>query len=280
MNGLQQTANLADSDTDSGVGSGKIVIDNMSFAYRRPHKPEVAALSDINLTIQSGEFVSIVGPSGCGKSTLLRILAQLQRPTSGVVEINTAGAGRALVAPVFQEYSIFPWRTVRANVALGLQAARVPRAEIRRRVDDWIKRVGLAGFEDAYPANLSGGMKQRVALARAFVLEPEILLMDEPFAALDAQMRQVLQDELLAICQEQSYTVFFVTHNIDEAILLSDRIILMTARPGKIQGSYEIPFDYPRLPELRSDPRFVELEDKIWGDLRGEVATAMDQEKR
>src|SRR5690606_11445827 len=150
-------------------------------------------------------------------------------------------------------------RTVRDNVALGLQAAHVPKAEIDRRVKDWIGRVGLAGFEDLYPSNLSGGMKQRVALARAFVMEPEILLMDEPFAALDAQLRHVLQDELLAICQERSYTVFCVTHNIDEAILLSDRIVLMSARPGEIRGIYDVPFGYPRNPELRSDPEFVRL---------------------
>ncbi|WP_082561758.1 ABC transporter ATP-binding protein [Microbacterium sp. Root61] len=258
----------------------KISIEHMSFSYRHARRAEVQALTDIDLTIREGEFVSVVGPSGCGKSTLLRILARLQRPTSGAVYIDSTGSGRALVAPVFQEYSIFPWRTVKDNVALGLQAAHVPKADIERRVADWIGRVGLAGFEDSYPSNLSGGMKQRVALARAFVMEPEILLMDEPFAALDAQLRQVLQDELLAICQEQSYTVFFVTHNIDEAILLSDRIVLMSARPGRVRGTYDVPFGYPRGPELRSDPRFVALEEQIWGDLRGEVTTAIEQETK
>lgn len=278
MNQLQ-TAEMA-VEVNRRQGPAKISIDKMSFAYRRAGRPEVQALTDIDLTIGEGEFVSVVGPSGCGKSTLLRILARLQRPTSGAVVINSTGVGRAVTAPVFQEYSIFPWRTVRDNVALGLQAKHLPKDEINRRVSDWIRRVGLAGFEDAYPSNLSGGMKQRVALARAFVMEPEILLMDEPFAALDAQLRQVLQDELLAICQERSYTVFFVTHNIDEAILLSDRIVLMSARPGRIRGSYDVPLEYPRLPEMRSDPRFVELEDRIWGDLRGEVTVAMDQEKK
>jgi NitT/TauT family transport system ATP-binding protein len=258
----------------------KISIEGMSFAYRYPRKPDVPALENIDLNIREGEFVSIVGPSGCGKSTLLRILARLQKPTSGVVHISQSGVGGALDAPVFQEYSIFPWRTVRDNVALGLQAARVAKAEIDRRVGDWITRVGLAGFENAYPSNLSGGMKQRVALARAFVMEPEILLMDEPFAALDAQLRQVLQDELLQLCQERSYTVFFVTHNIDEAILLSDRIVLMSARPGKIRGTYDVPFGDKRGPELRTDPRFVELEAHIWEDLRGEVTASIGQEQK
>src|SRR5690606_34065271 len=161
--------------------------------------------------------------------------------------------------------------TVEGNVRLGLDAAGVPRREADERVREWIHRVGLSGFEKAYPANLSGGMKQRVALARAFVLEPEVLLMDEPFAALDAQLRTILQDELLSICQERDYTVFFVTHNLDEAVLLSDRIALMSSRPGTVRQIFDVPFGHPRTPELRRRPEFGALQDQIWDELRADV---------
>ncbi|WP_233629731.1 ABC transporter ATP-binding protein [Amycolatopsis sp. WAC 04197] len=249
----------------------KIRVESLSYSYRRRGSEDVQALDELNLTVGKGEFVSVVGPSGCGKSTLLRVLAGLQRPTGGSAGVLREDGARPLMAPVFQEYSIFPWRTVEDNVRLGLDAAKVPRAESNARVREWISRVGLTGFEKAYPSHLSGGMKQRVALARAFVLEPEVLLMDEPFAALDAQLRKVLQEELLGICQERDYTVFFVTHNLDEAILLSDRIALMTARPGRVEEVYDVPFGHPRTPDLRKSPEFVALEEQIWDRLRGEV---------
>ncbi|MFF5261671.1 ABC transporter ATP-binding protein [Actinomadura viridis] len=249
----------------------KIRVESVSYRYRRRGRTDVDALSDVALAVGKGEFISVVGPSGCGKSTLLRVIAGLQKPTGGQVRVRHDDTGRALMAPVFQEYSIFPWRTVEDNVRLGLDAAGTPRKEAEARSREWIDRVGLTGFESAYPGNLSGGMKQRVALARAFVVEPEILLMDEPFAALDAQLRKVLQEELLEIVREGRYTVFFVTHNLDEAILLSDRIVLMSARPGRVRRVFDVPFDRPRTPELRKDSGFVTLEDEIWSELRGEV---------
>ena len=258
---------------DVARNADKIRIEGLSYRYRRRRKEDVVALDDVDLTVGRGELLSVAGPSGCGKSTLLRVLAGLQKPTGGVVRIQQEHRDRPLCAPVFQEYSIFPWRTVEANVRLGLDAAGVDRAEARRRAMEWIERVGLGGFEKSLPGNLSGGMKQRVALARAFVVEPEILLMDEPFAALDAQLRKVLQEELLAIVREHHHTVFFVTHNLDEAILLSDRIALMSARPGRVRRVVDVPFARPRTAELRKDPEFVRLEEELWTELRGDVET-------
>ncbi|MFS8198378.1 ABC transporter ATP-binding protein [Streptomyces sp. CWNU-52B] len=249
----------------------KITAKDLCYSYRTRTGARVPALDGVDFTVRAGEFVSVVGPSGCGKSTLLRVIAGLQEPGSGSVAIRKEHPGRPLVAPVFQEYSVFPWRTVEANVRLGLDAVGTPREEAAPRVAEWIRRVGLEGFESSYPSGLSGGMKQRVALARAFITEPEILLMDEPFAALDAQRRKIMQEQLLEIVEDKSHTVFFVTHNLDEAILLSDRIILMTSRPGRIKCVYDVPFARPRSPELRADARFAALEDAIWKDLRSEV---------
>ncbi|GAA5061192.1 ABC transporter ATP-binding protein [Nocardia callitridis] len=249
----------------------KIRVEGLEYRYRPRGRDDVVALHDVDLEVRRGEFVSVVGPSGCGKSTLLRVIAGLQKPTEGRVRLRREEPASPLVAPVFQEYSIFPWRTVEANVRLGLDAAGIDRREATRRVHRWLDRVGLSGYEKAYPGNLSGGMKQRVALARAFVVEPEILLMDEPFAALDAQLRKVLQEELLAIVREHQHTVFFVTHNLDEALLLSDRIALMSARPGRIRELIDVPFGHPRQPELRQDPEFVRMEEVLWSKLRGEV---------
>ncbi|MDT0438648.1 MULTISPECIES: ABC transporter ATP-binding protein [Streptomyces] len=252
-------------------GDDKITAQDLGYTYTTRAGAQVPALDGVDFTVRAGEFISVVGPSGCGKSTLLRVIAGLQDPTSGSVAIRREHPGRPLTAPVFQEYSVFPWRTVEANVRLGLDAVGTSKAEAAPRVTEWIRRVGLEGFEKSYPSGLSGGMKQRVALARAFITEPEILLMDEPFAALDAQRRKIMQEQLLEIVKGKSNTVFFVTHNLDEAILLSDRIILMTSRPGRIKRVYDVPFPRPRSPELRADARFAVLEDEIWRDLRSEV---------
>ncbi|HEU5151258.1 MAG TPA: ABC transporter ATP-binding protein [Iamia sp.] len=232
----------------------------------------VHALGPIDLDIREGEFVSIVGPSGCGKSTLLRVVAGLIPPSQGEVVVAHRDVTRNLMAMVPQDNSVFPWKKVAANVRLGLDVAkRLPKAERDQRVAHWLDRLGLTPFADAYPSTLSGGMKQRVAIARALAVEPEVLLMDEPFAALDAQLRTLLQEELLALWQQDRRTVLFITHSIEEAILLSDRVLVCSARPGRLTRSFDVPFDRPRDAEIRATGEFAELHEEIWEVLRGEV---------
>ena len=231
----------------------------------------VEALSDVTLTVDDSEFVCLVGPSGCGKSTLLRMIMGLHRPSTGAVDVFADDPVQPPTAMVFQDYSIFPWKTVEQNVRFGFEGRRLPRAEASARVDKWLERLGLDQFRRAYPAALSGGMRQRVSIARALAVEPEVLLMDEPFAALDAQLRRVLQEELLALWQQDRRTVVFVTHSLEEAILLGDRIVVMSARPGRIIADIRVPFDRPRSPEIRTAPEFAELEGEIWAQLRDEV---------
>lgn len=232
---------------------------------------EIDALGPLNIAIADGEFVCIVGPSGCGKSTMLRVIAGLLKPTEGTIDIRHNGSASQAISIVFQDYSIYPWKTVEANIRLGLDMAKVARKEADQRVERWLRQMGLLQFRKAYPQTLSGGMRQRVSLARALVVEPDILLMDEPFAALDAQMRSVMQEELLAICQAEKRTVLFVTHSLDEAILLADRVLVMSARPGRLLASYEVPFARPRTPDLRGTEGFAQLENEIWSLLRDEV---------
>ncbi|MFF0445284.1 ABC transporter ATP-binding protein [Streptomyces sp. NPDC004609] len=229
----------------------------------------VNALGPVDLSIAPGEFTCVVGPSGCGKSTLLRIAAGLLRPSTGELEIRTASPSPA--AMIFQDYGIYDWKTVLANVRFGLDMQRVPRREANSRAADWLARMGLADFADAYPAALSGGMRQRVAIARALAVEPEILLMDEPFAALDAQLRTILQDELLELTQTTRTTTLFITHSLEEAIVLGDRVLVMSARPGRIIAERHPPFDRPRSGEVRSAPEFTSLKSELWELLRGEV---------
>lgn len=193
---------------------------------RAPH--QVHALGPLELTVAPGEFVCLVGPSGCGKSTLLRIAAGLLRPSTGTLEIRTRSPRPA--AMIFQDYGIYDWKSVRANVRFGLDIQRVPRRTANARADEWLTRMGLADFAHAYPATLSGGMRQRVAIARALAVEPELLLMDEPFAALDAQLRTILQDELLDLTQTLHTTTLFITHSLEEALVLGDRVLVMSAR--------------------------------------------------
>lgn len=234
----------------------------------------VQALGGVDLVVREGEFISIVGPSGCGKSTLLRMVANLDRPSGGRIEINRASEIGSATAVVFQEYSIFPWKTVEANVAFGLRMRGESRSAALEQARKWIAKVGLAGFERSLPATLSGGMKQRVAIARAFALDPEVLLLDEPFAALDAQLREVLQEELLDQWQRESgahRSAILVTHSLDEAILLGDRVALMSARPGVIKEEFDVPFARPRTPALRGTEEFGALRDRIWASLREEV---------
>lgn len=222
---------------------------------------EVEALASVNLDIHPGEIISLIGPSGCGKSTLLRLIAGLETATAGSIQLD----GEDIEGPhhlrgmVFQDPTLFPWLTIRKNVATGLEARGVAK-EQKAEVDEYISLVGLKGFENSYPHQLSGGMSQRVALARALVNHPKVLLLDEPLGALDAFTRMQMQDEILRIWQERSTTMVFVTHDIDEAIYLSDRIIVMTPRPSKIQEIIEVPFGRPR---SRNHPDFFRLRSKI-----------------
>ena len=229
----------------------------------------VHALGPLDLDIQQGEFVCLVGPSGCGKSTFLRMVAGLVNPSVGTIEIDTASDQPT--AMVFQDYSIYPWKRVLENVRFGLDLAGVPKKEGNERARKYLAKLGLSDRERSYPATLSGGMKQRVAIARALAIEPEILLMDEPFAALDAQMRQILQDELLALWQADRRTVLFITHSLDEAILLGDRVLVMSSRPGKIIASKTVPFERPRKGDIRSSAEFAALQGELWELLRIEV---------
>jgi NitT/TauT family transport system ATP-binding protein len=230
-------------------------------------------LSRLDLEIQDCEFVSILGPSGCGKTTLLRTVAGLEKATSGQILLD----GQPVTGPrpdltlVFQNFRLLPWRTVEANVGYGLRLRGVPKPEARERVQEKIDMVGLSGYEKKYPYQLSGGMQQRVGLARALAIDPKYLLMDEPFGALDAQTRELMQEELLSIWAASPKTVMFVTHSIDEAIVLSDRVVVMEAKPGRIIDDIRIPFERPRsAAEIRTDPRFAELRQRMWGLLRHE----------
>lgn len=226
------------------------------------------ALAPVDLEIKQGEFVSLLGPSGCGKSTLLRIIAGLIESSEGEVKI----AGSARRAFVFQDPTLLPWRTVARNARLLLELEGVPKSERAARAAEALEKVGLTGFEKSYPRGLSGGMRMRLSLARALALRPQLFLMDEPFSALDEITRESLQDELLAIWGVDGFTSVFVTHNLYEAVYLSHRVVVMSARPGRIERVFEIPFDYPRSPELRSTPEF--------GALTHEISACMREMKR
>ena len=264
-----------------GDGPNKIVLRGVKKRFFVGHAA-IDALAGIDLDVRAGEFFCIVGPSGCGKTTLLRILAGLETKSAGAIEIgrDTARGGaveRPLNSMVFQEQSIFPWKSVRDNVAFGLKARGFPRRERYEIADAFVRKVGLAGFEHALPYQLSGGMKQRVSIARAFANDPEIMLMDEPFAALDEQTKLVLQAELLRIWEESRKTVVYVTHSIDEAIVLADRILVMSARPGRIKSIIDIGRMFPRprhVDTVKSSARYGEVFGEIWSLLRDEVAAA------
>src|SRR5580693_1480374 len=240
----------------------------------------VVALADIDLVVAPGEFVCIVGPSGCGKSTLLRILAGLDRQTGGSIKV--AAQGWAVEnAMVFQESGLFPWMNVETNVGFGLMTRGVPAKEAASRVEAALKLVGLTKFRRHYPHQLSGGMRQRSAIARAFVTDPAMLLMDEPFAALDAQNRVILQAELVRIWEETGKTVVYITHSIEEALLLGDRTVVMTAQPGRIKEIIDIPFAHPRdLIELAASAEFGALKLAIWRILEDEVNRARAEIER
>jgi NitT/TauT family transport system ATP-binding protein len=255
----------------------KIAARNVSKVYPTLDGTMVA-VEDFSLDVADGEFVCIVGPSGCGKSTFLRMVAGLDGISSGSIRIAPGNApDRPLNSVVFQEYAIFPWKTVIDNVAFGLAMRGVPRKQRLDTARYWLDRVGLAKFAHYYPHQISGGMKQRVSIIRALANDPEVLLMDEPLGALDAQTRVVLQEELLRIWEETRKTVVYITHSLDEAVLLGDRVILMSAQPGRHLASFEIDLPRPRSIETTNQPRFAEYRALIWDKLRREVSRAMDQ---
>jgi NitT/TauT family transport system ATP-binding protein len=240
----------------------------------------VLALDDVSLRISPGEFVCIVGPSGCGKSTLLRILAGLDTQSSGSMKIEAPGWA-VQNAMVFQESGLFPWMNVETNVGFGLMTRGVPKTEAAGRVEAALKLVGLTKFRKHYPHQLSGGMRQRSAIARAFVTDPGVLLMDEPFAALDAQNRVILQAELVRIWEQTRKTVVYITHSIDEALLLGDRTVVMTAQPGRIKHVIDVPFSHPRdVLALSASPEFGRLKLEIWRVLEDEVNRARAEEEQ
>jgi NitT/TauT family transport system ATP-binding protein len=247
------------------------------------HEQCFTAIEDITLDVQDGEFMVLVGPSGCGKSTLLDLLGGLTKPTRGQIKLDgTPITGPALDRGiVFQQYALFPWRTALGNVEFGLEAKRVPLEQRRPIALEHLALVGLSGFEYRYPHELSGGMKQRVAIARSLAYDPDVLMMDEPFAALDAQTRETLQSELLGIWQKSQKTILFITHGIDEAVFLGQRVAIMTSRPGRIKHIIDIPSELRQVgQDVRSTPEFGRIRHEIWTLLREEVLKAQEQEKR
>ena len=243
-----------------------LVFSNISKTYSNN---KTATLKDINLEIGKGEFVCIVGKSGCGKSTLLNLAAGLEQPSSGRIslddrEVTKPGADRTVM---FQEHGLFPWLTVQENVEFGMKLAKIPLAQRREKAEYYLNMVHLQQYKDYYIHEISGGMRQRTALARALVMDSDILLMDEPFGALDAQTRTQLQTELLKTWQEENKTCFFVTHDIEEAIVLASRVVIMSARPGRIKEIIDIDIPHPRDQATKMSPRFVELKNYIWSQV-------------
>ncbi len=250
--------------------------ENVSMTFRT-RTGELGAVEDFSLQVDRGEVVCIVGASGCGKSTLLNMVAGFLRPTAGriLLEGKEITAVEPRCGMIFQNYALFPWMTVRGNVAFGPRLRGLSKKECNRKAQHWIERVGLQGFEQAYPGELSGGMQQRVALCRALANEPEVLLCDEPFAALDAMTRQIMQQELLRIVQDSAKTVLFITHSIDEALILSDRLVVMSARPGRVKAVYNNDLPRPRKLDVQLTDRFLKLKRQVWDLVQEEVMGAM-----
>jgi NitT/TauT family transport system ATP-binding protein len=267
-----------DAMTTAGGPPPKVRVSGISVAFEAGGR-RVQALDAISLDVARGEFVCIVGPSGSGKSTLLRVCAGLVTQSEGEVRILAERLGAPLTSMVFQEHALLPWRTVLDNVAFGLENRKVPRAERHARAREMLALVGLATFAGAYPHHLSGGMKQRVGIARALANDPEVLLMDEPLAALDAQTRAIMQEELLRIWGSVGTTVIYVTHSLEEALLLGDRIVLLTSRPGRVRQVFPVDLGRPRGLEIRASPVYGALLDTIWSQLREEVVRAMWEDR-
>src|SRR6478609_5591646 len=254
-----------------------IELRNVTKRFQTPKGGVFTALRDFDLTIQPGEFCAVVGPTGCGKSTTLTLVSGLERPSAGAVTVT----GRPVsgitpgVAFMFQQDAVFPWKHVLDNVAAGPRFRGQSRAAANTAARDWLRRVGLAGFEDRYPHQLSGGMRKRVALAQSLINEPQVLLMDEPFSALDVQTRSIMSDELLGLWDQTRPAVIFVTHDLEEAIALADKVVVLTAGPGTVKAEFDIHLPRPRVvQEIRFDPTFTRLYGQIWEALRDEVDEA------
>jgi NitT/TauT family transport system ATP-binding protein len=257
------------------MDNAQIAVDHVNHLYRPPRGRAVLALEDISLQVKNQEFLALLGPSGCGKSTLLYLIGGFLPVETGSIKIDNVPVGgpgpdRGIV---FQHFALFPWKTVRGNILYGLERQGIARAEREQRAQHFIDLVGLSGFEDSYPSQLSGGMKQRTAIARTLAIDPKILLMDEPFGALDAQTRHLMQSELLGIWQRSPKTVIFVTHDVQEAVYLADRIAVMSARPGRIKTIIENKIDRTD-PDLFKTKAFVDQVDNIWGLVRDEAIKA------
>lgn len=272
-----------DGQRDERVMRAKLEAKAVRLEYFQPRtNTRLLALDGVNLTIMDGEFVSIVGPSGCGKTTFLSVVDGLIPATAGRIVVD----GQAVAKPgpdravVFQDASLLPWRTVLKNVVYGLECQGMNGREAGDRAAHFIDMVGLSGFEHHYPYELSGGMQQRVNLARALVMDPKILLMDEPFASLDAQTRELMQEELLQIWAKSGKTVMFVTHQIDEAIYLSDRVVVFSGRPGRVKDSITVDIERPRRLGIKREPRFHALEDRIWGLIEEDVKGTLAAERK
>lgn len=243
----------------------KIDFQDVSRIYE-VNKRQFRAVSEVNLSVHSNEFITLVGPSGCGKSTLLNMAGGLDHPSAGDVLVD----GEPVRGPgpergvIFQQYALFPWLSVRKNVEFGLKVAKVPAAERRRRAEEVIDLVGLRDFADSLPKTLSGGMKQRCAIARAYAVNPNLLLMDEPFGALDALTRVRMQEQLLETWSKQKRTVLFVTHDVDEAVYLANRVVVMAARPGRIKEIIDVDLPYPRAEEMRLSAEFSDIRNRVW----------------
>ena len=270
----------------SGAGAPKLAIDGVRKRFtikKQGQEHTFLALDGVDLDIQDQEFVSVIGPSGSGKTTLLKIVAGLVEPNAGEIRIDgkrvtTPGPDRAVV---FQTFGLFPWKTVMDNVRFPLTIRKVPKDRATEIAQANIAKVGLDGFEDAYPHQLSGGMQQRVGLARALAADPQILLMDEPFGAIDAQTRELMQEELLRLWGEAKKCVMFVTHDLDEAVLLADRVVVLSGQPGKVQAIIDVPLPRPRWEyDMRSHKEFAEIRQEIWEMLREGLVKSEQDERR
>lgn len=244
----------------------KIQVQNITKTFELSNGETFSALGGVSLDVAENEFITVVGPSGCGKSTLMNVLAGLEEPTSGAAlvdgqEVKGPGPERGVI---FQQYALFPWLTVRQNVEFGLKTAKTPAAESRERAQYFIDMVGLSDFADSLPKTLSGGMKQRCAIARAYAMNPSILLMDEPFGALDALTRVRMQEHLLQTWDQEKRTIVFITHDVDEAAFLANRVVVMAARPGRIHRIIDVDLPYPRTEEVRLSPEFAAVRNEIW----------------